>query len=282
MSQLNARGKVPPIVTWQGKQAFEVTYVPGKRGPSGSNAATDLAPAGVFPTEECTVQFKVWFADNFVWEESRNPRHRVGGKLGGFKVGEGDASGGKYSTTGASYRVVFDEGGLARGYLYPQVRQIYRGRTVPWALLDQLPAVQAIAQVATGVHIWYKDDVFRFYKGRWNDVRMYMKLNTPGQKDGVMELTVNGVTKRLEGVRYRYDNAKINRFDLTTFFGGSTLEYAPPTTTKTWFADFAFSNAPGGTSGASGTSRLRALSTGVRNVIRALPKPNPKKIFQLQ
>ncbi len=71
---------------------------------------------------------------------------------------------------------------------------------------------------------------------------MFVKLNTPGQYNGVVQATVNGKTVRFDQVRYRYDNALVNGVHLGTFFGGGTLAYAPPTDTKLWFSDFAFSN----------------------------------------
>lgn len=250
---LKAKGsKTAPVVTKEGRTAWEVTYRKGTRGGGdGSNMNTTLAPAAFFPSNQVRMKFKIMFSPGFPWD----PKviEKSGGKIIGFSIGTGDASGGNFSTTGASYRITWTWNGGVMPYLYPQVRSDYRkggGSNADWKMLDQSEELERVSHVASGVHVFFpgyskvKDPstwTQRMREGVWNDVDMFIKLNTPGKKDGVLELTVNGVTKRLDTVRYRYDSAPINGVKINTFFGGGTMNYAPPFDCKTWYADFAFS-----------------------------------------
>ena len=243
---LKVSGKSAPVVTKAGKKAFEVTYPKGTRGGGGTNMNALIAPASFFPSEQCRFSFK-WFVDpGFPWNPSTMKKST--GKILGFYIGSGDASGGNYSKTGATYRITWGFHGGVAAYVYPQVKKSDSSRDISWTALDQSPEFQKNAYIAMGVHVWHhqKDQRdpaawdMKLKEGQWNDIEMYIKLNTPGKYDGIMELKVNGVMKRLSAVRFRYDNAKINGIKLHTFFGGSTLEYAPPRDVKSWYADFGF------------------------------------------
>lgn len=242
--------KVPPVVRKDGRPAYEVLYRAGKVHPGGTNTSCTFAPAGFFPSEQCRFRFRLWVDAAFPWE-GVNPR-QVGGKIIGFKVGTGDASGGNYSPTGATFRLTWAFHGGVGPYLYPQVRRAHSaarsGEDISWEDLDQSPEVQKVAYVAKGVHMFYPKDKkdpgawdLRLRKGAWNDVEMFMRLNTPGRYDGVLATTINGASKSISSVRYRYDDAKINGIVLGTFFGGGTTKYAPPTDVRNLYADFAFS-----------------------------------------
>lgn len=240
------RGAVPPVVTKAGKRAFEVTYPKGQRGGSSSNSNFTIAPAALFPTNEIRISFKLWFDDSFPWTPTAS-MPRIGGKLGGFEVGKGAASGGEYSATAASFRITFsNEGGLL-AYVYPQLRRSFSdpdGSNIPWSLLDQTPGMQKISKVNKGLHVFVPeggkrgDFDLKMRKGAWNDISMYVKLNTPGKYDGILEVAVNGVRERTEEARLRYTDIPVTGFLMHTFFGGSQR---PPTDTKAWYADFSFS-----------------------------------------
>lgn len=228
--------KVPPVVTHEGKRALEVTYAAGRIHGGATNCECALRPAGAFPADAVRVAYAIWLDDSFPLEPTAS--HAVGGKLGGLFIGSGDADGGRYSTTGASFRLTFDDHGAAVAYFYPQVRRDYVGRNPPWSVLDQSPEVRAHAVVATGVHLFRDGQRLRLRKRQWNTVELACRLNTPGKYDGLLQLTVNGATRSLSTVRYRYDAARVTSFRLGTFFGGSTSNYAPARPTKAWFADF--------------------------------------------
>lgn len=240
-------GAVPPIVTKAGLRAFEVTYRAGQRGGGSSNANFDIAPAAFFPSHQVRVAFKLWFDDSFPWTPTpASPR--IGGKLGGLRVGQGKASGGAFSATAASARLTWANEGGVLAYLYPQLRRDYRdddSSNISWELLDQTPAFQKVSAINKGVHVFMppggkKRGRFRLVmrKGQWNDVQMFCRLNAVGKYDGVLEIVVNGVTERVDQVRYRHTDVPLTSWLFHTFFGGSQR---PPTDTKAWFADFTFS-----------------------------------------
>ena len=238
---LNAAGKIPKAMVKEGRQALEVLLKKGEIHEEGSNASMTIKPKRFFPAESCRVRFKLWFDDAFEWEDTAS--HKVGGKLGGFRIGSGPASGGRYSDSGASFRLVFRKNRGANAYLYPQLRG--SSSNPSWAELDQCSALRAQSYQAMGVHVFApepKRDAQLFFKsGQWNDVEMFCKLNTPGKQDGVMELVVNGQRRRLDCVRYRYTkDMLIERFYLEVFFGGGSKDYAPSTDVRLWYADFSF------------------------------------------
>lgn len=238
---LDAAGKIPKTVVKEGKKALEVLLRKGAIHGEGSNASMTIKPKQFFPSESCRVRFKLWFDDAFEWNETSS--HRVGGKLGGFRIGTGPSTGGRYSDSGASFRLVFRRNRGANAYMYPQLRG--SSSNPSWDELDQCPALRAQSYQAMGVHIFApepKREAQLFFKsGQWNDVEMFCKLNTPGKQDGVMELAVNGQRRRLDCVRYRYTkDMLIERFYLEVFFGGGSKEYAPSTDVRLWYADFSF------------------------------------------
>lgn len=245
----SGRGTDKPV-NKAGKLAYEALYKKGEIHPKGSSLNADLVPKEFFPSEQVRFSFKIMFDENFPWGSDRK---KVGGKIIGFFIGQGKASGGNYTKTASTFRLTWSFNGGVGPYLYPQVKNPHvkggsGGKDISWADLDQSKEVQAVSYVAAGIHMFYpkkKENIenwdLKFKKGVWNDVEMYIKLNTPGKQDGILSLTINGVNKRLDSVRYRNDNAKIERVEISTFFGGGTKDYAPPADTRAWYADFAFS-----------------------------------------
>lgn len=241
IKKLNISGRIPKLVDKNGVEAFEVVLAKNKIHPKGSNVNMTMSPK-LFPCEECRVKFKLCFDTDFPWNDSAT--HKVGGKLGGFQMGKGNAAASKYSTTGASYRLTFKKDWQAVGYFYPQLRKDFEGTDAPWSLLDQHQEFQDVSFVAAGVHVFApnRKATLHFAKG-WNEIEMYTKLNTPGKYDGIMELCVNGKRVRCNTVRYRYtSDVKINGFNIGAFFGGSTDMYAPSSDINLWYGDFEFSS----------------------------------------
>ena len=235
---LATSGRLPEVVTKDGKQAYEVLMRKGLI--HDSTAFMYMRPPQFFPSDTCRVRFRLKFDDRFEWSGSAT--RNVSGKIAGFMIGNGPASGGKFSTTGASYRLTFYRDRGAKAYLYPQLRQNFEGGSPPWSLLNQSPELVEQSYVSSGVHVFAPNrrPQLSFQMGVWNDVQMLCKLNSPGKFDGVMELSINGESRRLTTVRYRDTPIKITSFLVAPFFGGSTQNYAPGTDINMWFADFGF------------------------------------------
>lgn len=72
---------------------------------------------------------------------------------------------------------------------------------------------------------------------KWHHIRMWMKLNTPGQKNGQFKAWLDGEqVLDQKQIRYRYNAAfKISRAYITTYCGGSSRAlFAPNQDQKIW------------------------------------------------
>jgi hypothetical protein len=238
-SRLRMSGKKHgPIAQFNGLKALKVSYQGGQRGGGSTDTNVKLSPSPFFPAEEVWFGFKWWVPTDYPWRKGQV--EKIGGKIIGLFIGTGDASGGNYSTTGASFRLTWGENGELHAYVYPQVRQA-AGASPGAAALDQSPEVQAVWQVTGKGTSLFKGRSGMYMKtGAWNDISMYARLNTPGQKNGILKFSLNGVSKQLTTYRYRYDNAKINNVTIHSFFGGGDNRWAPPRSTTSYYADPAF------------------------------------------
>ena len=73
---------------------------------------------------------------------------------------------------------------------------------------------------------------FSFYHDTevWHNLTTRVKLNTPGSHDGFLEGYIDGIcVKRVDGLMLRLDDTvKTDTFNLTHFFGGGSMDWAPP------------------------------------------------------
>jgi hypothetical protein len=81
----------------------------------------------------------------------------------------------------------------------------------------------------------------KFQSGKWHQIQMWSKMNTPGQKDGEFKAWLDGEqVLHKKGIRYRYHASfKISRTYVTTYAGGSSVSmFAPKKDQYIWFKDF--------------------------------------------
>ena len=91
-------------------------------------------------------------------------------------------------------------------------------------------------------HGLFKNAPWVFKAGAWNKVSIEVEMNDVGQANGVLGLTINGHTERLADVILRDNNAvQINRVKITSFYGGNSKAWAPPSDTVMQFKNFVFS-----------------------------------------
>jgi len=84
--------------------------------------------------------------------------------------------------------------------------------------------------------------------GKWDTLTLKITMNTPGQHDGQIYAWLNGepvlnnsyVRFRAQGV----DNFRVGLFYFSTFFGGSTADWAPNKDEVLYFDDFIVSTEP--------------------------------------
>lgn len=207
----NLRGRVnwkkSGLDTFQGQPALRVFYGKGSgtsSDPGVGGVAFAAAPEGM-GKREAHMSFEVWFDKGWKWSK--------GGKIGGWFVGHGNASGYRHSPTGSSHRIMWQRDGGAISYIYP-----------PSDLKQEDPALRA-----EGHGIAFFKDIFpagTLKVGQWNRISIGIKMNTftkdgKPNADGVATLTINGKTGTKSDIRWsRAPDLLISTFDFNTFFGG--------------------------------------------------------------
>lgn len=214
-----------------GSDALTVRYVAGNVG-SKSGGGFHANPFGLLPADACAFEYSVYFPPNFDFNK--------GGKLPGLCFGTDNddcATGGDWSAGGGSFRTVFRDDGLCVANLY-----LALGSSEA-ALEAQSAEYKRLVDKTSGGHlVWYTSNKLKFKRGVWNAVRMRLVLNTPGERDGMIELTLNGVTRTLNGIMLRRsDTVKVRSVSMHTFFGGSGQEWAAPPNMSVKFRNAAFS-----------------------------------------
>jgi hypothetical protein len=200
--------KKSDVVDFQGEPAIKVFYGKGSgtsrhKGVGGLNFSS--APPGL-PGTSAMMSFRVYFAPG--WHFSN------GGKLTGFHIGEGNASGGRHSPNASSCRISFKEGGGAWMYVYP-----------PSNLKQDDPAVSRTTGTGIGMYR-EKFPPGTFKIGEWNDVKIAVKLNTidaagKPAADGMSYVQINDKSATLTGMRWRRSaDLLIEHYNFATFFGG--------------------------------------------------------------
>lgn len=101
-----------------------------------------------------------------------------------------------------------------------------------------------------------KNGAFQMYgtanRNKWTCVEMRMKLNTPGQSNGVLSFSVNGALQaEAANLNFRgsYTTYGINAILLESFIGGN----GAPQNQSRWFDNFVVSRQPIGCAGATPT-----------------------------
>ncbi|MBI2895679.1 MAG: hypothetical protein HYY06_19130, partial [Deltaproteobacteria bacterium] len=90
--------------------------------------------------------------------------------------------------------------------------------------------------------------------GRWVELEVGVKLNTPGQADGVIRGWVDGVLRgEVRGLRFRLVNdVKIRRLDIEQYWGGGGPENTSPVNQSAFIDNVVVSNLPVGSSSGDG------------------------------
>ena len=168
----------------------------------------------------------------FSWEVyyPRGFQFARGGKYGGVGIGYGAASGGNFSTTGASNRVMWQVDGGIIAYVYP-----------PSGLWQKVPGLDAKGY---GTGFFNKELARTLKTDSWNKIELGTKLNTfkngVPQADGETSVTVNGKRMVQSGINWRRsEDLKIAKFDIGTFFGGPVPS---PVDQVCYFKNFQMSN----------------------------------------
>ncbi|MEB4592066.1 hypothetical protein VSS37_13820 [Candidatus Thiothrix sp. Deng01] len=142
-----------------------------------------------------------------------------GGKLPGIGSFNPRTGGGKPDgRDGWSVRAMWVQGGKAGQYVYHMDQPGNYGDFFAW---DAPP-------LATG---------------QWHQVKTFVRLNTPGKRDGIITTWLDGKeVLHKDGLRFRLGNGlKIERFLFSVFFGGEGPEWAPERDMLLYLDDFTLS-----------------------------------------
>lgn len=155
--------------------------------------------------EELYLRYYVYFERGFDWA--------LGGKLPGLMGGEEShlRSGGDQpdGSNGWTMRLMWREEGKAVAYAYLPPGKYKEGK---W-----------------GTDIDLDDK--SFYTGYWISIEQYIKVNSIGKEDGILQVWLDGdEVLYLDDVVYRTvdnDAGKIGGIHFSTFHGGNTISWAP-------------------------------------------------------
>ena len=156
-----------------------------------------------FPIRDaCVVGFDIWFDKGFEFG--------CKGKIGGLQIGTGKASGGQYSSNGATHRMMWDrDGKTAYAYVY-----------IPQGTASRQPGPLSNPG-QYGESVWKTEFAGQLKTGEWLRVELGVKLNTPGRNDGKMFMRVGDVDKTLDNVYWRTSGTMdITKFGFGIFHGG--------------------------------------------------------------
>ena len=192
----------------------------------GSGASFKANPKNIFPTEDVTFSYSVEFPDEFDFKK--------GGKLPGICIGtsKNDCSaGGDWKKGQGSVRIMWratnGKNPYAIAYVYTTHGDPGKGERAQGSDTSNIMSPSE----RTGHNFWKKGTPFRLKHG-WNTISLRIKLNSPGKKDGVLEMTVNGTTKRVSDAVFRETRSeKIQSLNFVSFFGGGDSSWSTPNRT---------------------------------------------------
>ncbi|CAH1788472.1 unnamed protein product [Owenia fusiformis] len=199
---------------------LRVFYKRGSYARARGNVGGVQFHASPFPSRRsCTLTYEIYFAPNFQFV--------LGGKLPGLYGGSGSCSGGSSSRC-YSTRYMWRRNGDGEVYLYTPMTQ----------------ASDFCRRPRVHCNFVYGHSVgrgsFRFRKGRWIRIQQYVRMNTPGRRDGTLRVWIDGRRiLSMTDISYRgASSVSTNAIYFSTFFGGSTSEWASATDTYTYYKNF--------------------------------------------
>ncbi|MBC8954864.1 polysaccharide lyase [Xenorhabdus sp. PB62.4] len=185
-------------------KVLELTYLANTVG---SKAGTSFNAPIKGKHEALWLQYNVMFSKDFMWVK--------GGKLPGLSGGD-HPSGcvDNDSFDGFSSRLMWRKEGELFGYLYYPEKESRCGDYV---------------KLNTSLK-----------KGVWYTLTQYVKLNSIGKRDGIyIQYVDNKEVLRLNDIKLRNENnVFIDAIKWSSFFGGSTLDWAPPVEQYAYFDNF--------------------------------------------
>ena len=201
--------------------ALHVTCPAGSYSSKGGiNKTTPIAPA-----DDVTLSYEVFLEPGWCWGGSSKA-----GKLLGLWFGDSakksGGTGGQWDGNSGSMRCMWYGDGEPNIYIY----YVKSSNTDASRrdMSDQDPEYAKIARASgTAGHYAFGGKFSKFKVGAWNSIVLRMKLNTPGKRDGIMSLTVNGETNSYDKMMWRNKaDQKIQGVLVQVFHGGASSSFA--------------------------------------------------------
>ncbi|MDD5071556.1 MAG: hypothetical protein PHQ42_02350 [Patescibacteria group bacterium] len=198
-------------------KVLRVLYPGGTFGPKESGAQWLLKLGAQYEELYCSYWVKFPYGFEFV----------KGGKLPGLVGGEANTGGKKPNgEDGWSARVMWQKDGAVRQYVYHvgQADSLY-GDGRPWQ--------------EEGENCF-------FIPGQWHHLETYIKMNSPGQSNGIIACWFDGRLAMYEDdFRFRdIATLGIDAFFFSSFFGGGDESWAAAKREYIYFDDFVISRVP--------------------------------------
>lgn len=213
---------------------LRVTYPEGQVGASrsGGQFINQLTPS-----EEYFLDYYIRFDDNFDFQ--------LGGKIPGLSGGRSNTGGNRPTGDGWSARFMWREGGRAVVYLYH---------------MDQ-PS-----------NFGHDFELNRsFNRGQWHRLTQRIKVNTGNNNDGILQVWFDGELVILRNdIRYRNNNqAPVDHFYFSTFYGGNTSDWAPDYTSTISYDNFRI-----------GTDASEIIPGGDGTLLTSIIRPGNGAVFE--
>ncbi len=166
----------------------------------------------LIPRDEYFFSYQVKFEKEFDFV--------LGGKLPGLAGGAVSAGQVPNGYDGLSARMMYWQDGKVSFYVY------FPMQSTKW-----------------GERLYLKDlqkDTLKLSRGIWHELTQYLKLNTPGKNNGILQAWVDGKEAFYsDTLLFRKDkNLKIDRLSYSVFMGGGDLSWAPARDQYIYFDDF--------------------------------------------
>ncbi|MGF1637374.1 MAG: polysaccharide lyase [Cyclobacteriaceae bacterium] len=204
-------------------------------------------------TEEAIMEYRVRFDKNFIWA--------YGGKLPG--LGGTSLSNNGAIPAGCTQNMNSIENGFSARLMW---RQSGEGKPVRLVAYMYLPN-RDITKCGENFEI-----IRDLQKDKWYTIRQHIKLNTPGQNNGILKMYIDGQLElSMNNIMYRKSgksNVKINAAIMNTYRGGaaSDVRWHSPTTDYIYFDDFKVwtncSGVPTNPNSFAGTYFFKNVATG--------------------
>lgn len=199
-----------PLVTPTSKISGEELIVAGKAGVRGRDGGLNTNYHHAFPEQdEVTLEYEVQFPEGIDFN--------IGGKLFGIYAGSGSCAGGELTDDCASVRIMWRRQGEGIGYAYIHDKDICTRDNV-----DCSPPPRTFGTALHG-DFWFKP-------GQWHKLQVHVKMNSGSSSDGFIKINLDGKdVVNLDKVHVRNaDTVKFHSIMLHNYWGGSTIDWAPP------------------------------------------------------